>query len=144
MSSKFSNEEITKYLEDIFPQIKNKFKVIKLENKFSEVQLRSEVSNLRPGNTISGPAMFELADIAFFVSVINLTGSGSLAVTTNVSINFIKKPPFKDLLGISRIRKAGRRLLVGDVDIMSTNREELYAQALMTYSVPRENSDNKL
>ena len=144
MSSKFSNEEITKYLEDIFPQIKNKFKVIKLENKFSEVQLRSEVSNLRPGNTISGPAMFELADIAFFVSVINLTGSGSLAVTTNVSINFIKKPPFKDLLGISRIRKAGRRLLVGDVDIMSTNREQLYAQALMTYSVPRENSDNKL
>ena len=144
MSSKFSNEEITKYLEDIFPQIKNKFKVIKLENKFSEVQLRSKVSNLRPGNTISGPAMFELADIAFFVSVINLTGSGSLAVTTNVSINFIKKPPFKDLLGISRIRKAGRRLLVGDVDIMSTNREELYAQALMTYSVPRENSDNKL
>ena len=91
MKVKFTIDGITNYLEDIFPQVKGKYRILKLGENSSEVQLLADEGNLRPGNTISGPSMFELADIAFYVTVIAAKGAGTLAVTTNVSINFLRK-----------------------------------------------------
>ena len=53
------------------------------------------------------------------------------------AINFIKKPLLSNLLGISQIKKMGKRLVVGDVEILSEDKKQIYAQALFTYSIPR-------
>jgi uncharacterized protein (TIGR00369 family) len=91
---------------------------------------------LRPGGTISGPTMFMLADTALFVAVIASIGPKSLAVTTNVSINFLRKPQLKDLIADCRLLKLGSRLAVGEVAIFSDGDDEPVAHATGTYSIP--------
>ena len=81
--------------------------------------------------------MFELADLSFYIAIMASTDLGDKSVTTNVSINFIKKPLLSNLLGISQIKKMGKRLVVGDVEILSEDKKQIYAQALFTYSIPR-------
>ena len=137
MKNQISIKEISKKLKDIFPQVADKYEIISLKSNYSEVKLLSNDKNLRPGNTISGPSMFELADLSFYIAIIASTNLGDKSVTTNVSINFIKKPLLSNLLGISQIKKMGKRLVVGDVEILSEDKKQIYAQALFTYSIPR-------
>ena len=137
MKNLISIKEISKKLKDIFPQVADKYEIISLKSNYSEVKLLSNNKNLRPGNTISGPSMFELADLSFYIAIMASTDLGDKSVTTNVSINFIKKPLFSNLLGISQIKKMGKRLVVGDVEILSEDKKQIYAQALFTYSIPR-------
>ena len=137
MKNQISIKEISKKLKDIFPQVADKYEIISLKSNYSEVKLLSNNKNLRPGNTISGPSMFELADLSFYIAIMASTDLGDKSVTTNVSINFIKKPLLSNLLAISQIKKIGKRLLVGDVEILSEDKKQTYAQALFTYSIPR-------
>ena len=137
MKNQISIKEISKKLKDIFPQVADKYESISLKSNYSEVKLLSNNKNLRPGNTISGPSMFELADLSFYIAIMASTDLGDKSVTTNVSINFIKKPLLSNLLGISQIKKMGKRLVVGDVEILSEDKKQIYAQALFTYSIPR-------
>ena len=137
MKNQITIKEISKKLKDIFPQVADKYEIISLKSNYSEVKLLSNNKNLRPGNTISGPSMFELADLSFYIAIMASTDLGDKSVTTNVSINFIKKPLLSNLLGISQIKKMGKRLVVGDVEILSEDKKQIYAQALFTYSIPR-------
>ena len=136
MTGKFSIEEMSKYLDEIFPQIWGRYRILNLGKTSSEVQLVAVESNLRPGNTISGPTIFELADISFYIAVMSRTGAGPSAVTSNVSINFLRKTRLNDLIAISKIKKMGRQLIVGDVEVVSEDRSKTIAHAIFTYSVP--------
>jgi uncharacterized protein (TIGR00369 family) len=123
MKNQISIKEISKKLKDIFPQVADKYEIISLKSNYSEVKLLSNNKNLRPGNTISGPSMFELADLSFYIAIMASTDLGDKSVTTNVSINFIKKPLLSNLLAISQIKKIGKRLVVGDVEILSEDKK---------------------
>ena len=96
--------------------------------------------HLRPGGTISGPSMFGLADVSLYAAILGSLGPVALAVTTNLNINFIKKPEPSDLIGEARLLKLGKRLAVGEVSIVSTVNEELVAHAVGTYSIPPRNA----
>ena len=65
---------------------------------------------IRPGGTISGPTMMELADFAMYVAVFSAVGPQPLAVTTNLNINFLRKPGKGDLIAEARLMKVGKRL----------------------------------
>jgi len=93
---------------------------------------------IRPGGTVSGPTMMALADFAMYVAVLAAIGPAPLAVTTNLSINFLRKPPAADLLAEARLMKLGKRLAVGEVAIRSAVGPELVAHAMSTYSIPRQ------
>src|SRR5215471_17118210 len=91
---------------------------------------------IRPGGTISGPTMMALADFAMYIAVITAIGPVPLAVTTNLNINFLRKPGAADLLAEARLMKLGKRLAVGEVVIRSAGELELVAHATSTYSIP--------
>lgn len=93
-------------------------------------------SFIRPGGTISGPVMMALADFAMYVAVLASIGPAPLAVTTNLSINFLRKPGAADLLAEAKLLKLGKRLAVGEVGIRSAGGAELVAHATSTYSIP--------
>jgi len=94
-------------------------------------------SELRPGGTVSGPVMFALADCSLYVAILARIGLVPLAVTTNLSINFMRKPAGdRDLIGVCRLLKVGRSLAVGEVSIFSEGLEPLVAHATGTYSIP--------
>ncbi len=91
---------------------------------------------VRPGGTISGPTMMALADFTFYVALLGAIGPEPLAVTTNLNINFLRKPERRDLVAKARILKLGQRLAVMEVEIYSDGVEEAVAHVTSTYSIP--------
>ena len=129
-------EELRVFLRQEFPQVSDEFRV---EEAGEELALRLVVAerHLRPGGTVSGPAMFGLADVAFYLALLQRIGPVALAVTTNCSIDFLRKPAAGcDLIARARILKLGRVLAVGDVLIWSEGMDQPVAHASLTYSIP--------
>jgi uncharacterized protein (TIGR00369 family) len=102
----------------------------------SRVRLAFAPSMLRPGDTISGPTMMMLADVAMYVAVLASIGWEPLAVTTNLNINFLRKAPPGALIAECRLIKLGRRLAVGDVSLRAEEGDDMVAHATSTYSIP--------
>lgn len=129
-------EELRAFLRREFPQVAEEFRV---EEAGDELALRLIVAerHLRPGGTVSGPAMFGLADVAFYLALLQRIGPVALAVTTNCSIDFLRKPAAgRDLIARARMLKLGRVLAVGDVLIWSEGMDQPVAHASLTYSIP--------
>ncbi len=94
-------------------------------------------SHLRPGGTISGPAMMALSDATMYAVVLSQIGPVELAVTTNFNINFLRKPPQADILAEGRMIKLGKRLAVMEVTLFTSDDEhDPIAHATGTYSIP--------
>lgn len=91
---------------------------------------------LRPGGTVSGPVMMALADFTMYLAVLSAIGWVPLAVTTNLTINFLRKPGPRDILADARLIKLGKRLAVGEVGIRSDGEDDLAAHVTATYSIP--------
>ena len=130
-----NEEEIQNLINTEFPESS-----LIIENcSFKNAKIRLEVNNkhLRPGNTVSGPSIMFLADMAMYAAILTSLGKVFLAVTTNFNINFLKKPePNKNLIGESTLMKIGKRLVVGEVKIHSQGDSEPVAHATCTYSIP--------
>jgi uncharacterized protein (TIGR00369 family) len=93
--------------------------------------------DLRPGGTVSGPAMFALADVAIYLAILSRIGPVALAVTTSASIDFLRKPPAGAVLRAEvRLLKLGRQLAVADALVMAEGQEGPVARASMTYAIP--------
>lgn len=93
---------------------------------------------LRPGGTISGPVMMALADAAMYALVLSRIGLVELAVTTNLSINFLRKPLPGDIMAEANMLKLGKRLAVGEVHLYSDGESvaKSVAHVTATYSIP--------
>ncbi len=91
---------------------------------------------IRPGGTISGPVLMAVADFAMYGVVLSLIGRVDLAVTTNFTINFLRRPPPGEVVAKARILKLGRRLAVGEVLLHVGDQEDLVAHVTSTYSIP--------
>ena len=137
MAVKFSVEEMNAYLEDIFPQVKGTFVVEDLNETGCVVRMPITESHLRPGGTVSGPSMFGLADVSAYVATMGQIGKQALAVTTNCSLDFMRKPEAGcDLIARATILKLGRSLSVTDILLFSEGKNAPVARATMTYSIP--------
>ena len=137
MTAFFSKTSMLSFLEEVFPQVNGRIKILSLTDSSSSVKLRVAETDLRPGGTVSGPSMFLLADVTFYIAVLAAIGKQPLAVTTNCSINFMRKPNPNDLIADARVLKKGRSLIVGDVLLRSSVEDLTVAQASFTYALPR-------
>jgi uncharacterized protein (TIGR00369 family) len=136
---KLERQELTDLLRAEFPEMFNAesgYAIEKVWHGGAVVRRHFETSSLRPGGTLSGATMMALADFAMYVAVLAAIGWVPLAVTTNLTINFLKKPAPRDLLAEVRLIKLGKRLAVGDVGIRSEGDEDLVAHVTTTYSIP--------
>jgi acyl-coenzyme A thioesterase PaaI-like protein len=70
--------------------------------------------------------------------VFSAIGRQPLAVTTNLNINFLRKPAQTDLIADARLMKVGKRLAVGEVTIYSGDAAEPVAHVTATYSIPQQ------
>lgn len=125
------------YLAEVFPQVDTD--VYWLETVTPEhaiVRLTAGYAQLRPGGTVSGPAMMALADYALYAAILSRIGPVALAVTTSLSFNFLRKPEPGDLIGVCRLIKLGRRLAVGEVSMAETIDAAPACHAVGTYSIP--------
>ena len=119
MNQLMTKEELNDFLEKEFPQVNKNFEILKVNDKNFSMLMHISSEHLRPGATVSGPTMFLLADVTFYLATLSVIGPKSLTVTTNCSINFLRKPNEKNLISEARILKLGKTLSVGDVLIYS-------------------------
>jgi len=133
--------EVNDFLLREFPQLGTAgpepgFIVEAVGSLSARMRLVHHERHLRPGGTLSGPAMFALADVTLYVAILAQIGPVALAVTTNLNINFLRKPERGDLIGECRLLKLGKRLAVGEVFLFSDGSREAVAHATGTYSIP--------
>jgi uncharacterized protein (TIGR00369 family) len=124
-----------------FPQMFNPeggYSIDEVWYRGSRVRKRFTEDSLRPGGTIAGTTTMAMADFAPYVAILASIGWVPLAVTVNLSINFLRKPEPRDLVAEARLIKLGKRLAVADVAIRSDGEADLVAHAMTTYSIPPE------
>jgi len=129
--------DLTAFMARDFPQVAADFVVEDVAPDTITLRLRVGPAHLRPGGTVSGPAIFALADIAVYLALLAMIGPQALAVTTSASLDFLRKPAAgRDLLARCRLLKRGRSLAVGDVLVFSEGAAQPVARASLTYSIP--------
>jgi uncharacterized protein (TIGR00369 family) len=134
-------DDLTTFLAREFPQgfgPGTPHKIERVGQGSARVRLSAGDAHLRPGGTVSGPAMMALCDATMYVAILATLGPVPLAVTTNLSINFLRKPEPGDLAADCRLLKIGKRLAVGEVSVRAITSEELVAHCVATYSIPPE------
>jgi uncharacterized protein (TIGR00369 family) len=91
---------------------------------------------VRPGGTVTGPALFALADVALYGAVLSLIGRVELAVTTSMTVNFLRRPAPVAVVAEARILKIGKRLAYGEILLWSDGEPDPVAHVTGTYSIP--------
>ncbi len=129
-------QQISDFLVTEFPQ--TKCTVLAIGDRGATVRHEVGAAELRPGGTVSGPVLMTVADVALYVAILGEIGIVPLAVTTNLSINFMRKPAGdRAVIGVCQLMKVGRSLAVGEVSLYSEGSDEVVAHVVGTYSIPR-------
>ncbi|PPQ37982.1 PaaI family thioesterase [Rhodoblastus acidophilus] len=131
------------FLAAEFPQLRHGGRSVTVESVgplTARLRLHVDERHLRPGGTVSGPSLFMLADVGLYVAILAQIGPVALAVTTNLNINFLRKPPPGDVIAEIRLLKLGKRLAVGEATLFADGDDAPVAHAVGTYSIPPQNT----
>ena len=134
-----SRDDIEAFLDREFPQMHyggRTYFVEEVGPMSARLRMTYHERHIRPGGTLSGPSIMALADLALYVAILAQIGPVALAVTTNLSFNFLRKPAQRDLIAECRLLKLGKRLAVGEVGMRSEGDTEVVCHATGTYSIP--------
>lgn len=131
-----TKEEVATFMAKEFPQ--SKCVVEAVGNGCATVSHYIGPDELRPGGTVSGPVLMGVADVALYVAILGEIGIVPLAVTTSLTINFMRKPSSEArIIGECRLMKVGRSLAVGEVSLFSEGSSDPVAHVVGTYSIPK-------
>lgn len=138
-------QALNTFLATDFAQVASQYRVESAAPDRLVARLLVGDQHLRPGGTVSGPSIFALADVAIYCAILSRIGPVALAVTTNASIDFMRKPEAgRDLLAECRILKLGRSLAVAEALIFSEGASQPVARCSMTYSIPPKKPENSV
>ena len=138
MELQFSISELSSYLDEVFPQVVNQYKILALEPGYAKIVQNVSSENLRPGGTVSGQTIFSLVEIGMYSLLMAHIGKEPLAVTTNCSIDFLQKPNAgEEMVADCKLLKLGRSLIVGEVLVKAPKQEDLLARSSITYFRPK-------
>lgn len=128
--------ELSSFMKREFPQVADYYVIEKVAFRELHMRLVVDERHLRPGGTVSGPSMFSLADVSVYLAILAEIGPKALCVTTNCSLDFMRRPDPADMISEARILKLGKSLAVGDVLLYTVGHVEPVARVSMTYSIP--------
>ncbi|BBB99875.1 uncharacterized protein (TIGR00369 family) [Bradyrhizobium japonicum] len=140
-TAKMSVADVEEFLRREFPQafVHDDVRIESADGETALLRQRFSERMLRPGGTVSGPTLMGLADFAMYVVLLSAIGPVGLAVTTNLNINFLRKgQPGQDVLAVAKLLKLGKRLAVGEVNLLSGSSPDPIAHVTATYSIPNQ------
>ena len=133
----FTAEQFNAIMEDELPFAHEVgMRAETIEERKAVLRMPTDERQLRPGGTVSGPAMMALADAAMYAVLLGAIGPVKLAVTTSFNANFLSKPQPGDLVAEAEILKLGKRLAVIEVALHSDGFDAPVAHMTGTYSIP--------
>lgn len=99
-------------------------------------------TRLRPGGYIPGPTIFSAADMALWFAAFTLIGVEPMAVTSEMSIRFLRPAQGADLLARAVVNSSSARRIVGTIELWVDGApDRLVAVAQGTYAVPIQKSE---
>jgi uncharacterized protein (TIGR00369 family) len=117
------------------PQVNGRWPVVEhVDDERIRLRQRAGDGDLRPGATVSGPTLFTLVDTAAWLLTLARLAPDRDAVTSSVSIQFLRRPPAGDLVAEGRLLRIGRRLSVTDVLVHTDGDERPVVQATVSYA----------
>lgn len=131
-------DDLNDFLAGAFPGAPRAYRVEHVGDDGLRMRVPYDPGQLRPGGTLSGPTMMGLADAAAWLVTLSHIGPVALAVTSSLSIHFLRKPRPADLLAQASLLRLGRRQSVSEVRLWSDGSDpaELVAHATVTYAIP--------
>ena len=137
MALEYTIEEVREFFYKHFPLIKGVIDITELGDGYATITLDGTNPNfIRPGNTVSGPGMFTLADVGSYLAIIGKVGEkGLMAVTSNCAMDFLARPEVGLVIGKFEVLKFGRTLTVTQGKIYAG--EKLVARTNFTYAMPK-------
>lgn len=136
-ASRVTAEEVTRLLEETIPLARiMRVRVDHLDQECARLTLPGSAEWVRAGGTLSGPAIMTLADTAIYAAVLARIGLEPMAVTADLSVRFLRRPPPNDLHAEARLIHLGRRTAVAEVELWSDDRARIVAHATGTYALP--------
>jgi len=103
---------------------------------YARIRIPFQEKSIRPGGTVSGPTMMAAGDTAMYAAILGTLGEVSMAVTSNLNINFLQRPNPSDLIAEGTILKLGKRMAFCEVGVRSDGSDELVAHVTGSYSLP--------
>jgi uncharacterized protein (TIGR00369 family) len=138
MTARVSIEEMNRIAREEVPLVGNMgITFVTIEDGFAVARLPFRDDLLRPGGTITGPAMMGVADVVLYACVLSRIGIVKLAVTTSLNVNFLRRPQPGDLVAEGRLIKCGKRLAYGEVTLAAADApDDPVCHVTGTYSIP--------
>ena len=134
-----SADEINAFIAEIYPHLNGgtrDYEVVSVAPGACTVRLNAPERHFRPGDTVSGPCLFTLADIGGYACVLAHVGREALAVTTNLNITFMRKAGPGAIFGRTRLLKLGKSLAMFDIELVAGEDDAVIAHATGTYALP--------
>jgi uncharacterized protein (TIGR00369 family) len=134
--AKMTVEAINQFLADQF--FNNGSRCTEVGPTFAVSTLHASEANLRPGNIVSGPSLFSLCDSALYLAVFGAIGFEPMALTSELSIRFMRPAIGTDVVARADLDHIGGRSIIGTVRVwMAGAPERIVAVAQGTYVRPR-------
>ena len=132
-----THTEIAQFLAREFPQTQCTVEAV--GNQSATIRHPIGIHELRPGGTVAGPVLMAVADVALYVALLGEIGIVPLAVTSSLSINFLRKPSAdRAIIGVCQLMRVGKLLAVGEVSLYSEGNDDPVAHVVGTYAIPRQ------
>lgn len=113
------------------------FFIEEVTGRTATVRMKFHERHVRPGGTISGPAMFTLLDVGVWVAVMAALGEAGVdAVTTHCNMHFLAKPAARDMIAKVTLLRVGKRSSVAECALFSEGSEEVVAHGVAGYTIP--------
>lgn len=105
-----TEDELQKLLETTLPAADLHGLFVE-ECQDQDVRLRFpfEAHFLGPGDIFSGPTLLSFADTALYAAVQAAIGAAEIALTSNLSVTFLKPAQAAEVIALSRVIRKGRR-----------------------------------
>ena len=132
-------DEINTFVADVFPAtVGSGLACVEVGDGWAVARLAYDEANIRPGGIVPGPSVFGLADVSLWYAVFSKIGLEPMAVTSDMTIHFLRPAVGKSLLARCSLTKLGKRLAHGEIRIWEEggDRDRLIAFASGAYALP--------
>jgi len=132
-----SKHAIEGFMREAFPH--SQFTIEDAQPRTATIRRAVFAEDRRPGGTVSGPTLMALADTALYVAIHATLGITPQAVTSSLTINFLRRPAGdRAVLAVCHLLKVGRTLVVGEVSLYSEggSADEPVAHVVGSYAIP--------
>jgi uncharacterized protein (TIGR00369 family) len=129
--------EIEAVIKGGLPSAGGGFAVEEVRPRYARIRLSFNRWMLRPGNLVSGPALFTAADAAMYALVMAHIGPVVMAVTANMNLHFLSAAPAGDVVAEAKMLRLGMRMAVMEVALFTGPDKVFVAHVTGTYALPR-------